>query len=207
MLTYQRALAGSLAGLILGLNAAFGGEPALTSAALREAPASLVPAAGKAPAALAAVKIVREWDGSVCRARLVNEGPRPARIQEIVLFDVGHEFPPETPLYGEGFTMLTETAGTIGKPRNLGYSDSGHYKIPQPVDATNVYGVLILGPNPGRGDQVVLAFSSCRRFNGRFEVRERSIRGVLDTEGLTRLRLRPTRCKQEGSGRAYDGVC
>jgi hypothetical protein len=27
------------------------------------------------------------------------------------------------------------------------------------------------------------------------------------TETLTRLRLRPTRCKQEGSGRAYDGVC
>ena len=26
-------------------------------------------------------------------------------------------------------------------------------------------------------------------------------------KGLTRLRLRPTRCKQEGSGRAYDGVC
>jgi integrase len=25
--------------------------------------------------------------------------------------------------------------------------------------------------------------------------------------GLTRLRLRPTRCKEDGSGRAYDGVC
>ena len=24
---------------------------------------------------------------------------------------------------------------------------------------------------------------------------------------LTRLRLRPTRCKEDGSGRAYDGVC
>ena len=28
-----------------------------------------------------------------------------------------------------------------------------------------------------------------------------------DDEHLTRLRLRPTRCKQDGSGRAQEGVC
>ena len=31
-----------------------------------------------------------------------------------------HALPPETHLYGEGFTMLSQTAGTLGKPTDLG---------------------------------------------------------------------------------------
>src|SRR5262249_29169513 len=56
-------------------------------------------------------------------------------------------------------------------------------KIPQPDDATTVYGLLTLAP-PG-GDHVVMAFSSCRRFVGRFYVRPKSVQVVLDAEGLT----------------------
>jgi hypothetical protein len=36
---------------------------------------------------------------------------------------------------------------------------------------------------------------------------EDEFRGRSEPEHLTRLRLRPTRCNEGGSGRAYDGVC
>jgi alpha-galactosidase len=154
-------------------------EPTLSLDAVQKAPAKVVPVEGDA----AEVKVVREWAGMVCRAKLVNEGKAPVKVKEVVLFDVPHALPPETHLYGEGFTMLSQTAGTLGKPLDLGRTDRDHYKIPQPSDATVVYGLLTLQP-PG-GAHAVLAFTSCRRFVGRFYVRPKSIQVVLDTEGLT----------------------
>ncbi|HZY88304.1 MAG TPA: alpha-galactosidase, partial [Gemmataceae bacterium] len=115
--------------------------------------------------------------------RVVNGGATPARVREVVLFEVPHDYPPETRLYGEGFTMLSQTAGTLGKPTDLGLTDRKHYRIPQPADATTVYGLLTLSP-PG-GEHLALAFASCRRFVGRFYVRPKSIQAVVDTEGLT----------------------
>src|SRR5262249_1554775 len=46
-----------------------------------------------------------------------------------------------------------------------------------------LYGLMTL--TPPEGDHVLLAFTSCRRFIGRFYVRPKSIQVVLDTEGLT----------------------
>jgi alpha-galactosidase len=156
-------------------------SPTLTLDAVRAAPATVVLAEGaKGPASL---RVVREWTGPVCRSRLVNEGKAAVKVQEVVLFDLPHAYPAETRLYGEGFTMLSETTGTTGKPIDMGLTDRKHYKIPQPKDATVVYGLLTL--QPPKGVQAVLAFTSCRRFIGRFYVRPKSIRVVLDTEGLT----------------------
>src|SRR5262245_145075 len=59
----------------------------------------------------ASVKLIRDWQGDICRSRVVNEGRQPLRVREIVLFDVQHGLPPETALYGEGFQMLSQTAG------------------------------------------------------------------------------------------------
>src|SRR5262245_8123361 len=154
-------------------------NPALSLDTVQNAPAKVVAQGGDT----GEVKIVREWAGPVCRAKLVNEGKAPVKVKEVVLFDVPHALPPETHLYGEGFTMLSQTAGTLGKPADLGSTDREHYKIPQPADATVVYGLLTLQP-PG-GTHAVLAFTSCRRFIGRFYVRPKSIQVVLDTEGLT----------------------
>jgi alpha-galactosidase len=154
--------------------------PTLSLEAVRGAPARVVPAEA------AGVRVVREWSGPLCRARLVNDGKAPAVIKEVVLFDIPHAYPPETHLYGEGFTMLSETTGTLAKPIDMGLTDRKHYRIPQPEDATVVYGLLTLG-RPG-GGHALLAFTSCRRFIGRFYVRPKSIQVVIDTEGLT---LRP----------------
>jgi alpha-galactosidase len=136
---------------------------------------------GDAAEALA-VKLVREWDGPLCHSRLLNAGSRPVRIREVVLFDVLHGLPPETALYGEGFQMLSQTGGTLGKPTDIGdYTDVRHYKLPSPEGARVVYGLLTLAPRSG--PRLLLAFTSCRRFSGELRVRPESLQVVLDAEG------------------------
>jgi alpha-galactosidase len=156
-------------------------KPTLTLDAVRRASSSVV--ASEDVPAPAEVKVVRDWSGPLCQARLVNEGKKPVQVKEVILFDIPHAYPAETHLYGEGFTMLSQTTGTIGKPIDMGLTDRKHYRIPQPAGATVVYGLLTLWP--GEGEHALLAFTSCRRFIGRFYVRPKSIQVAIDTEGLT----------------------
>src|SRR5881227_1990503 len=101
--------------------------------AIRRASGSVIAPDG-APAP--SVRLVRSWAGDMALSELVNEGTGPARIKEVILFSLPHKLPPETPLYGEGFQMLSQTGGTVGRPVNLGnYTDLKHYKMPQPADA------------------------------------------------------------------------
>src|SRR5437588_1863836 len=130
----------------------------------------------------AAVKLIGERRGDLYSARLTNTGKTPVHVNEVSLFRIAHDLPDTTALYGESFQMLSQTAGTLGKPANLGYDELAHYKIPQPADAKVVTGMMTLTP-PG-GDTQLLGFTSCRRFNGRFYLRSKSIEVVLDTEGL-----------------------
>jgi alpha-galactosidase len=160
-----------------------GGNDAKTPSlqTVQKSPVSVVLADGNAsPATL---RVAREWTGNVCQSKVTNEGKTPVKIKEIVVADVPHALPPQTHLYGEGFTMLSQTAGTLGKPVDLAFADRKHYKIPQPDDATVVYGLLTL--HPPEGDHLLFAFASCKRFIGRFYVRPKSIQAVLDTENLT----------------------
>jgi alpha-galactosidase len=131
----------------------------------------------------ASAKLIRDWQGDVCRSRVVNEGRRAVRLREIVLFDVLHGLPADTGLYGEGFQMLSQTEGTIGVPADLGdYTDAKHYKLPRPEGAAVAYGLLALAPV--RGPRLLLAFTSCRRFSGEIRVTPASLQVVLDAEGL-----------------------
>ncbi len=152
----------------------------LTLEALKKSAATVITDDG-APAN--EIKVYRDWSAPLCRSRVVNDGKRPVRVKEVILFHVPHAYPPETHLYGEGFTMLSQTAGTLGKSVDLGLTDRKHYKIPQPDDATTLYGLLLLSPSPR--EHALFAFTSCRRFNGRFYLRPTSIQVVIDTEGLT----------------------
>ncbi len=148
--------------------------------ALRSAPSRIVPiepVSGPLEVALA-----RRWNGDFCAPKLTNRGKRAARIKEVVLFSVRHDLPADTELYGESFQMLSQTAGTLGKPSDLGYSELRHYKIPQPEGATALTGLMSL--TPPRGDPMVLGFTSCRKFIGRFYVAEGAIEIVVDTEGI-----------------------
>ena len=154
-------------------------SPDLGLEAIRRAPGRVVSADGSE---LKAVTLTRDWDDGRCRARVKNTGSSAAAVAEVVLFDVPHALPPATPLYGEGFQMLSETGGTLGQPVDLGdYTDAKHYRMPQPADAAVLYNLLALTA-PGGGHRV-LAFASSRRHVGRFELRPASLRIVVDTEG------------------------
>jgi alpha-galactosidase len=154
-------------------------SPDLGLDAIRRAPGRVVSADGSE---LKTVTLTRDWDDGRCRARVKNTGASAAAVAEVVLFDVAHALPPQTPLYGEGFQMLSETGGTVGQPVDLGdYTDAKHYRMPQPADATVLYNLLAL--TAPKGGHRVLAFSSSRRYVGRFELRPASLRIVVDTEG------------------------
>ena len=153
----------------------------LSDASLREARGFVTPSD---PAVdVREIRLERDWDGPVCRSRLVSEAEAPVNIQEVVLFAIAHDLTGETAIYGEGFQKLSQTGGTLAQPVALGgYTDAGHYRIPEPEGATTLYSMLAL--SPPRGGKALLAFTSCRRFAGRFYLREGSIEVVLDTEGL-----------------------
>ena len=129
-----------------------------------------------------ALKLTGDRKGDLYRPRLTNTGKTPVHVREVSLFRIAHDLSETSALYGESFQMLTQTAGTLGKPVDLAYDELKHYKIPQPADAKVVTGMMTLTP-PG-GETMLLAFTSCHRFNGRFFLRPKSIEVVLDTEGL-----------------------
>jgi len=129
------------------------------------------------------LKLIRQWTGSICRSRLVNQGKEKVRVKEAVLFDLTLPLPPDTRLYGEGFQMLTQTGGTLGQPTDLGnYTDAKHYKLPAPEGARAFYGLLTLSEPDGK--KHLLAFTSCRRFSGQFYLNGSHLKVVVDTEGL-----------------------
>ena len=165
---------------------------ALNRQEVADAPGFAVGADGTRPTS---VDLVREWSSGICRSRVVNRGSEPVRLKEVVLFDLELALPPETALHGEGFQMLSQTAGTLGEPVNLSqYTDEKHYRIPTAGRA--FYGLLMLTPPPARqargalsqskSDEAtrVLAFTSCARFAGRFQQQGSSMQVVVDLEGL-----------------------
>jgi alpha-galactosidase len=128
------------------------------------------------------VELTRKWSGDVCRSSISNRAKQPIAVKEVVLFAIPHSLPGETKLYGESFQMLSQTAGTLASPVDLGYVERKHYKLPQPEGVTALSGLVTL--TPPSGDTVLLGYTSCKRFNGRFYLRPESIEVVIDTEGL-----------------------
>lgn len=157
-----------------------GAESSLGMDAVRQAPWQVRVAEGSAEG----VEVVREWVNSICTSFVVNKGNQPVRLSEIALFAIPHALPADTEMYGEGFTMLSQTGGTLGTPEDIGcLNDRSHYKIPQPAGAVTVYNMLTLAPPSG--GHVLMGFASCKRFSGRFHLRADSIEVMLDMEGLT----------------------
>lgn len=144
------------------------------------APSKIVPF--EAAQDISKLKLNRSWQGSICRSTLTNTGQNAVRVKEIVLFDIPHELPSEMSFYGEGFQMLSQTGGKLGKPEDLSnLTDAKHYKMPIPEGARAAYGMMTLAH---QGNHNLLAFTSCRRFNGQFFLRENSLQAVVDLEGL-----------------------
>ncbi|MCI0499769.1 MAG: alpha-galactosidase [Planctomycetales bacterium] len=128
------------------------------------------------------VKIRRQ--GDFFNFSLRNNTAKPVRIKEIVLFDGEHGWPGDSAFYGEGFTMLSQTAGTLANMIDIdGLTDRGHYKLPEPDGFRTVYGMMYV--TPPNAEPILLGFTSCRRFVGKFDVNAARLRVVLNTEGLT----------------------
>ncbi|HET7768937.1 MAG TPA: alpha-galactosidase, partial [Chloroflexota bacterium] len=130
----------------------------------------------------------RHWSeahgGHRLRAWLRNDGAAAVRVKDIVVCAARHSLPAETAYYGEGFQMLSQTAGTLGAPRSVGnYTDAGHYKIPQAAERLTAYGLATLTA-PDGGEHLVIGFASCRRFVGEIRVGAEQIELVVDGEGL-----------------------
>ena len=87
----------------------------------------------------------------VCQSEIVNTGAAPVALKEVVLFALAHTMPADTPLYGEGFQMLSQTGGTVGAITDLGnYTDAKHYRMPEPAGARVVYNLLTLAAGEQR---------------------------------------------------------
>jgi alpha-galactosidase len=128
------------------------------------------------------VKLDRTWTGSVCHARLTNLGSQPIRISRVDLFDFPHGLPGSTPVYGEGFQMLAQLGGTLEAPQDWGsYPDRTHYKLEEPHGLRTAHGLLLL--HPAGGTNVLLGFTSCRRFDGRISFSAQRLFVSLDAEG------------------------
>jgi alpha-galactosidase len=165
---------------LVGRAASTGQSRGLSRAAFEQAPWRVRLKDGAPPPP--GVEVRRAWSGARCQSDLTNKSSAPVAVASVVLFDVAHDLPPSTALYGEGFQMLTQTGGTLGAIRDLGnYTDAGHYKLAEPAGARVVYNLLTVAD---AGVHHALAFTSCRRFSGSFHLRANAIEVVLDLEGL-----------------------
>jgi alpha-galactosidase len=135
-----------------------------------------LPAVARDPAP--GVRVLRRWHGPFCTLRLQNRSRAHQRVREVIVWELDRRVAPETPLYAEGFQMLSQTGGTLGKPEPIGaYTDVKHYRLPEPAGAFTAYNLVHVG-------NLLLAFTSCRRFSGKFHLRPSSIEASLDLEGL-----------------------
>jgi len=123
-------------------------------------------------------------------------------VEAVTLLRIPHLLSPaDTGFYGESFQMLSQTEGTLLEPIDVGpFTDRSHYRFAVPDDAIDTYGLLhLFSSSPScRGsipaghaeggsrdkDHVVLAFSSCLRFAGKFLLSEHSLEVILDLEGI-----------------------
>ena len=130
------------------------------------------------------VTLTRKWDGQRCAFSITNVGSEPVRLKNIILFDMAeHQLDPATPIYGEGFQKLCQFGGTLGRMASYGsYSDLRHYKIPEPDGLPTAYGMITLDFDPQR--HILLGFTSCNRFIGRFSCDKKQLRVSVDPEGL-----------------------
>lgn len=133
------------------------------------------------PGRSAELVVEMRWEGDEARPRVRNASSAPIAVREIVLFELEHGLAPSTAFYGEGLQMLAQSAGTLASPDDVGdYPDRSHYRLPEPDGFRRVYSLLAL--EPAGAQQVLAAFTSCRRFVGAFDISASRLRCVIDCE-------------------------
>lgn len=129
------------------------------------------------------IKIVKKWQGNSCVTTITNTSKKPVNLKEVVLFKAAKQFAPTTPIYAEGFQLLSQTGGTLEKPADLGYyTDRSHYKLAEEQGYRTVYNVLQL--MPANSDQVLMGYASSNRFVGKFLLSGDTVKVVEDLENI-----------------------
>ena len=129
------------------------------------------------------IKVDRKWNGDNCKISITNTSSSIVKIKEVVLFSADKLFAESTPIYAEGFELLSQTGGTLAHPKNIGYFDeSKHYKLAEPPGYKVVYNLLHLSPS--NHQQYLLGFSSANRFVGKFYLSADTVKVVMDIENL-----------------------
>ena len=132
----------------------------------------------------ATIRVERKWAGDRCFISVTNVSGTTRQLKNIILFNIGHTgLDPKTPVYGEGFQMLSQTGGTLGNPEDLSqYTDRKHYRLPEPDHLRTVYNLFTL--DLGKQGYVLLGFTSSKRFAGRFSFSANRLLVSMDPEGL-----------------------
>ncbi|MGN0535305.1 MAG: glycoside hydrolase family 36 protein [Eubacterium sp.] len=105
-----------------------------------------------------------------------------ARIKEVVLFCGEHGFSPNTPFYGDGYQKLTQYKGTVDNFKSFtGYSDEGHYKMPQTNGYNTVYNYALIGSGK---NTVLIGGASCNRFRTEIRVNAKKMQVVQCMENV-----------------------
>lgn len=125
--------------------------------------------------------VVRE--GELFKFTLKNTTATTARIGEFLLAEFQHGLAPETAFYGEGFSMFCSTAGTLAAPEDVDpLTEVNHYRLVEPVGFHSCYNYMRLGI-PGSMSALV-GFTSCRRFDGRFNFNDQTLQIVMNLEKI-----------------------
>lgn len=133
-----------------------------------------------------AVRLSSVFADGVWQTRVTNKSEHPVDVKEVVLFAGPHGFGRDTRVYGESYQMLTQHAGSLGRPQTLGYDEAAHYHVQGAAGALTLASLAMLSPQGA--PRHLLAFSSCRRFSGEFRFWPERFEVALVTESRT---LRP----------------
>lgn len=134
---------------------------------------------GGIPLPQAEISVLQQ--GETRRTVIRNTAPEAIRLSEVLLARL--QYPVDTKFYAEGYNMLSQYGGTLGRPELIGsYADAGHYRMPGAGNAFIVYNLLRLETQQGWD---LYAFCSCRRFRGEFRIRGEAVDVVLALEGVT----------------------
>ncbi len=129
------------------------------------------------------VVVERSWSGSRCDVQVRNTSAGAIRLGDVQVFLFQHGLAGETPFYAEGSQMLSQTWGTIANPVDIGlYTDAKHYRLPSPEGAFTGYNLMQFRI-AGAG-YPLLAFTSCRRFGGKFQLWPDRLVVALEGDGL-----------------------
>ncbi len=151
-------------------------------------------------AAVQAVRLTRHWQDGVLHATVDNAGPRPVHVRQVVLLQWRHGLPDTTPIHGEGFQMLAQTGGELGRPRLLGRCDDADvYRIysrpwaPSGCIRRQAYNCFVYAD---QARFTLLGFTRCARFSGHIVFDTEQFEVVLDLENHLlqageRLQLEP----------------